>query len=211
MGEERSSIPQLSIQSRSEYGRTKRLLYGWRNGAVFTPMTTRRAAKSFKTSTILTSSSTSSTTTSQRNLASGICSTKCFKLEIISGKIKRDHQRTHCNRKEERKRNLFRRLRRSHLLQWPMQIAIGNKICDQNSIIAKSPVFFLQISFSVFLLQMSFRIYFCVHIIFVVSQYAYLLLCVTSCHFLFLLYHEFQRMYHFLPFVTAASKILYNK
>merc|ERR1712179_217586 len=146
MGEERSSIPQLSIQSRLEYGRTKRLLYGWRNGAVFTPMTTRRAAKSFKTSTILTSSSTSSTTTSQRNLASGICSTKCFKLEIISGKIKRDHQRTHCNRKEERKRNLFRRLRRSHLLQWPMQIAIGNKICDQNSIIAKSPVFFLHFS-----------------------------------------------------------------
>jgi len=31
--------------------------------------------------------------------------------------------------------------------------------------------FFLQISFSVFLLQMSFHIYFCVHIIFVVSQY----------------------------------------
>merc|ERR1711872_819857 len=99
-------IPQLSIQSRSEYGRTRRLLYGWKHGAVFTPMTTR-PAKSFKTSTILTSSSTSSTTTSQRNLASGICSTKCFKLEIISGKIKEILQKNTLQSERRKKKKLL--------------------------------------------------------------------------------------------------------
>merc|ERR1712179_42135 len=207
MGEERSSIPQLSIQSRSEYGRTRRLLYGWRNGAVFTPMTTRRAAKSFKTSTILTSSSTSSTTTSQRNLASGICSTKCFKLGIISRKIKKDHQKEHIAIGEKKEKEICYVACDANG-QCKLKKNMRSKQHHREITSFFSPNFFLLF----FSCKCHFIfIFVCTSFLLFLNICAFVTLCYTSCHFLFSLYHEFQRMYHFLLFVTAASKILFKK